>query len=72
MGNAKTDALVIWLDMLRNVKGKIFFRKKVDSIKRARAQPIARHVEENVHYIYISILFPFLGDPAIFIQLSLH
>ena len=27
MGNAKTDALVIWLDMLCNIKGETFFRK---------------------------------------------
>ena len=40
MGNAQTDALVIWLDMLRNVKGEIFFRKKIDSIQQTRAQPI--------------------------------
>ena len=39
-GNAKTDALVIWLDMLRNVKGETFFRKKIDSIRKTRAQPI--------------------------------
>ena len=40
MGNAKTDALVIWLDMLRNVKGETFSRKKIDSIRKTRAQPI--------------------------------
>ena len=40
MGNAKTDALVVWLDMLRNVKGETFFRKKIDSIRKTRAQPI--------------------------------
>ena len=40
IGNAKTDALVIWLDMLRNVKGETFFRKKIDNIRKTRAQPI--------------------------------
>ena len=40
MGNAKTDALEVWLDMLRNVKGETFFRKKIDNIRRTGAQPI--------------------------------
>ena len=35
MGNTNTDALVIWLD-----KGETFFRKKIDSIRKTRAQPI--------------------------------
>ena len=40
IGNARVEALEIWLNMLRNVKGETFLRKTHDTIRATRAQPI--------------------------------
>ena len=40
IGNARVEALEIWLNMLRNVKGETFLRKSHDTIRATRAQPI--------------------------------
>ena len=45
IGNAKTEALSSWLEMLRNVKGETFYRKKFESIRTPRVQPITKFSE---------------------------
>ena len=43
IGNAKVAALEIWLEILRNVKGKIFDKKQNENIRTTRAQPITNY-----------------------------
>ena len=42
MGNATTQALVVWLEMIRTVKENDVERKRQEDITRSRAQPITR------------------------------